>query len=182
MKSINPYEIIDLYYPESNQLKHILLTHSRLVAQKAISIADRHPEIPVDKAFMEEAALLHDIGIFKTHAPAIDCMGTEPYICHGLIGGRLLRDAGFPRHARICERHTGTGLTRQTIRNQQLPLPDDVDLVPETEEEQIICFADKFFSKTHPEDEKTVEQALRSLNKFGPEGIEKFHLWIKKYL
>ena len=65
--------IIDKYYPEDNELKRILLTHSRLVADKALWIADRHPELNLDRQFLEEAALLHDIGVFLTDAPGIYC-------------------------------------------------------------------------------------------------------------
>ena len=48
--------IINKYYPEENELKHILLTHSRSVADKALWIADRHPELNLDRDFLEEAA------------------------------------------------------------------------------------------------------------------------------
>ena len=37
---MNPIHIIDKYYPEDNELKHILLTHSHSVADKALMIAD----------------------------------------------------------------------------------------------------------------------------------------------
>ena len=60
--------IINKYYPEDNELKHILLTHSRSVADKALWIAGKHPELNLDKQFLEEAAMLHDIGIFMTDA------------------------------------------------------------------------------------------------------------------
>ena len=33
---MNPIELIDAYYPEDNERKHILLVHSRLVADKAL--------------------------------------------------------------------------------------------------------------------------------------------------
>ena len=56
--------IINKYYPEDNELKHILLAHSRSVADKALWIAGKHPELNLDKQFLEEAAMLHDIGIF----------------------------------------------------------------------------------------------------------------------
>ena len=42
---MSPVTIIDKYYPEDNERKHILLVHSRLVAEKALSIADHHPEL-----------------------------------------------------------------------------------------------------------------------------------------
>ncbi|MDO4800958.1 MAG: phosphohydrolase, partial [Prevotellaceae bacterium] len=53
-------EIIDRYYPDDNELKYILLTHSKSVAQKALQIAALHPELNLDKTFLEEAAMLHD--------------------------------------------------------------------------------------------------------------------------
>lgn len=162
-------------------LRHILLAHSRSVADKALEIARRHPELGVDEQFVEEAALLHDIGIVGVDAPGIACYGTEPYIRHGVIGAEMLRCEGLERHARVCERHTGTGLTLEQIVAQGLPLPHQ-DLQPQTIEEQIICFADKFFSKTRLDTEKSVEQARRSLEKFGTDGLEKFDVWCEQFL
>ena len=122
--------------------------------------------------------MLHDIGIFKCDAAGIQCFGTEPYICHGRIGAELLRSEGFPRHARVCERHTGAGITKAQIIAQNLPLPQQ-DFLPETMEEKVICYADKFFSKTHLDREKTIEQAEKSLSKFGDEGVLRFREWEK---
>ena len=172
--------IINKYYPEDNELRHILLVHSRAVADKALAIADRHPELSLDRQFIEEAAMLHDIGIVRCNAPGIQCFGTEPYICHGRIGADMLRAEGFPRHARVCERHTGAGITRSQIIVQKLPLPEQ-DFLPETMEEKVICYADKFFSKTHLDEEKTIEQAIASLTKFGEEGVARFREWVKMF-
>ena len=122
--------------------------------------------------------MLHDIGIFKCDAAGIQCFGTEPYICHGRIGAELLRSEGFPLHARVCERHTGAGITKAQIIAQNLPLPQQ-DFLPETMEEKVICYADKFFSKTHIDREKTIEQAEKSLSKFGDEGVLHFREWEK---
>ena len=87
--------IINKYYPEDNELKHILLAHSRSVADKALWIAGKHPELNLDKQFLEEAAMLHDIGIFMTDAEGICCFGSYPYICHGYLGADLMRKEGF---------------------------------------------------------------------------------------
>ena len=124
--------------------------------------------------------MLHDIGIFRCHAPSIYCEGTEPYIKHGAIGAELLRQEGFPRHARVAERHTGTGLTREEIVRQQLPLPHE-DFLPETLEEQIVCYADKFYSKSRPERVLTVSEAAQSLEKFGAAGVRKFLEWAARF-
>jgi len=169
--------IIDQYYAEDGDLRHLLLLHSRQVADRCLLLARRHPELRLDLQFLEEAAMLHDIGIRWCHAPSIFCLGTEPYITHGVIGGRLLREAGFVRHAQVCERHTGTGITRQQIERQQLPLPPEGQYVPQVLEEQLVCYADKFFSKSKPDRVLTVAQAAQSLEKFGHEGVEKFLTW-----
>lgn len=172
--------IIDKYYQEDNELRHILMVHSRAVTDMALRIADRHPELGIDRQFVEEAAMLHDIGIFRCDAPGIECYGTEPYISHGRIGAELLREEGFPRHARVCERHTGAGLSLDDIVSQDLPLPHQ-SFLPETIEERLICYADKFFSKTKLDREKTFEQAERSLMKFGEAGVERFREWHKMF-
>ena len=121
--------------------------------------------------------MLHDIGILRCDAPGILCHGTEPYIRHGIIGGQMLREEGWERHARVCERHTGTGLTAWDIEQQQLPLPHE-DFMPEELEEQVVCYADKFYSKTHPGSERSVVEAMRALEKFGWDGIRRFQKWV----
>ena len=173
--------IIDQYYPSENELRRILLTHSRQVADRCLLIARKHPELKLDTEFLEEAAMLHDIGIYACDAPSIQCFGTEPYICHGLIGGKLLREKGFVRHAQVCERHTGTGISREQIIAQNLPLPLDGCYEPDTIEEQVVCYADKFYSKTNPVAERTVEQTARSLEKFGEKGLRRFFKWVDMF-
>ncbi len=172
--------VIERYYPQDNALRRLLLQHSRQVAQRALQIARAHPELHADLRFLEEGAMLHDIGVFRCYAPSIHCEGTEPYLRHGLIGGQLLREAGLPDHARVCERHTGTGLTTEEIREQHLPLPP-ADYVPETIEEQIICYADKFYSKSRPDRVATVDEVIASLRKFGSKGVDKFKTWAEKF-
>ena len=130
---------------------------------------------------MKEAALLHDIGIFQTNAPTIQCFGSHPYIAHGYLGAEILREEGFPQHALVCERHTGAGLSLQDIVDQQLPVPHR-EMLPITLEEQLICFADKFFSKTHLDEEKSVEKARHSIAKYGEEGLSRFDRWCSLFL
>ena len=162
-------------------MKHILLTHSRSVADKALEIAGRHPELGLDRDFLYEGAMLHDIGIFLTDADSIFCFGDKPYICHGYLGADLMRAEGYPRHALVCERHTGAGLSLEQILAQDLPVPHR-DMVPVSMEEQVICFSDKFFSKTHLDREKTVEKARKSLEKYGLAGVQRFDKWCELFL
>ena len=173
--------IIDKYYPSENELRRILLIHSRQVADRCMKIAKHHPELKLDVEFLEEAAMLHDIGIFRCDAPGIQCFGSEPYICHGVIGGRILREEGWLRHALVCERHTGTGLSREQIEKQGLPLSLDGIYEPEALEEQVVCYADKFYSKSHPDRVLTVQETAESLEKFGHDGVVKFLAWAEKF-
>lgn len=173
--------IIDKYYPKDSELRNILLTHSRAVADKALAIADAHPELNLDRNFLEEAAMVHDIGIFMTDAPGIHCHGIHPYICHGYLGADLMRQEGFPRHAFVCERHTGAGLSLSDIESQDLPIPHR-DMLPVSLEEQVVCFADKFYSKSKLDKVKSVEKAYKSISRYGEEGVKRFNRWCEMFL
>ena len=70
---MDPFTLIDKYYAKGSPLYDILVTHSRRVAEKAQEIANSHPELEADENFLYEAAMLHDIGIYLTHAPDIQC-------------------------------------------------------------------------------------------------------------
>src|SRR5574344_19971 len=178
---MDAFSIINKYYSENNDCKDILITHSKYVADKAIQIANNHPELNLDKDFLYEAAMLHDIGIIFTNASGIYCFGESPYICHGILGAEILRKEGYPKHALVCERHTGAGITMQNIIDNNLPIPHR-DMLPLSLEVQVMCFADKFFSKTKLQNEKTVEKARKSLLKFGDDGIERFDRWCREFL
>ncbi|MBQ9440452.1 MAG: HDIG domain-containing protein [Paludibacteraceae bacterium] len=172
--------IIDSYYPEKTELRDILLRHSSSVRDMSLSIARRHPELNADMDILENGSMLHDIGIVFCDAPGIGCHGTHRYIMHGRLGAELLRNEGMEEYARIAERHTGTGLTAEMIEKQHLPLPVR-DFTPETIEEQIICYADKFFSKSRLDSAKSYEEARKSISKFGDDCVAKFDEWHKKF-
>lgn len=178
---MNPLDIIRTHYDTDSDCYAILLAHSRDVADKALEIARMHPEMNLDLPFIEEAALLHDLGIVYTDAPDIGCHGMADYICHGYLGAEILRKAGFPRHARVCERHTGTGLSLHDIETRGLPIPHR-DMQPETLEEQLICFADKFFSKTKLHKQKPVEKIRTGLARYGTGSVARFDNWHKLFL
>lgn len=174
-------KIIALFYPEETPLKRLLLQHSEQVRAKALEIAE-HSGKEVDLRIVNNGAMLHDVGILHCHAPKILCVGTEPYLRHGLIGAKMLRelDPALELYARICERHTGSGLTAAEIRLQQLPLPEQ-DFLPETPEEKLICLADKFFSKSGDLKEKSLADVRRSMVKFGVEPLARFDDLCKEF-
>ena len=178
--SLDPLALIDKYYADNAPLCQLLIRHSQQVAARALQAVDAHPELGADRQFVYEAAMLHDIGVFLTDAPEIYCFGTQPYICHGILGADLLRKEGLPRHARVAERHTGAGLSAEEIFRQQLPLPPK-DFMPETIEEQLVCWADKFYSKSHPKREKAVEKARKSMAKYGEDALQRFNEWHERF-
>ena len=181
---MDPMKIILKYYKPDSKAYKFLIKHSRDVTEKALDVAKKvkqlHPELDVDMEFIKEAAMMHDIGIFLTNAPNIGCYGKEPYIKHGILGAEILKKEGLPRHALVCERHVGAGLSKEYIEKNNLPLPKK-DMIPETVEEKIICFSDKFFSKS-PEKigkEETIGEIRKELAKFSREEVERFDEWLK---
>ena len=119
--------------------------------------------------------MLHDIGMCRTDAPGIHCHGTEPYIRHGILGRQMLDSIGLYRHGRVCERHTGAGITAAEIISQHLPIDPPRDLLPESIEEKLVCYADKFFSKSRiDEPPKTLDRVRKSLAKFGDDSVVRF--------
>lgn len=169
--------LVDVIYRDFPVARAILLEHSRAVARLALKInADK--DIGLPEADIVCAAMLHDIGIALTHAPAIGCTGSLPYICHGTAGADLLRRHGAPEWcARVAERHTGSGLTADDIAAQNLPLPSDRDLMPQTDLEKLICYADKFFSKNPGKlsDIKSVERVKAEMERHGAESLDRFN-------
>ena len=193
---MNPYDIICHFYPHDTVLRRLLILHSEKVRDKAFAILEAarqnnpFPELlSIDEQLVNDGALLHDLGIGRTYGPGIHCEGNEPYICHGIIGARMLREliegnrcsefsvepARLEQIARICERHTGAGLTVRDIVEQNLPITPPRDLVPETLEEKLVCLADKFYSKSgDPSKEKDLERVKRSMMKFGADSTARF--------
>jgi uncharacterized protein len=76
----------------------------------------------------------------------------------------------------VCERHTGTGLKLVDIITRDLPVPHR-ELCPVTLEEQLICYADKFFSKTRLDSEDSLERVMQKMAKWGDESIEQLRHW-----
>ncbi len=169
---MNPLEVLHRHYDPATELCSILLVHSVLVTRKAREIAfaylERHPADSIDLDFLTEAAMLHDIGIKLCYSPEILCHGTEPYVRHGILGKTLLEAEGLPRHALVCARHTGSGLTREEVVSRFLPLPEG-DYLPVSLEEKIICVADKFYSKKPHKlwKEKSLERIEKGMAKHG---------------
>lgn len=175
--------VLRAFYPEETPMRRMLEKHSRQVAGMAMEILSSAPG-PLRAAVAPEAAvtaaMLHDVGIGRCHAPAIGCFGNADYLMHGILGGAMLREYAAARGidleacARVCERHTGSGLTREEILAQRLPIEPPRDLLPETPLEKLICLADKFYSKSGAMERKPLEKVRRSMAGFGEAPLARF--------
>lgn len=157
-----------------------MLAHSHQVTRLALRVAEQVGQNEsVDKDFIEQAALLHDIGMLFTDTPKLGCHGNRPYITHGIIGAEILREEGLPRHALVCERHIGVGLSIEDIRDQGLPLPLR-DMRPRTLEEKIVAYADLFYSKTR-QGMRTAEMVRMALVRHGQYKVRIFDEWHRHF-
>ena len=136
----------------------------------------------VDGIFEHLFVISREILIGNQIGKSNNCIEWCSYLMtHGYLGAELMRSEGFPRHARVCERHTGTGISLAMIEESNLPLPHQ-DFMPVTLEEQLICFADKFYSKTNLEKEKSIDKVKKSLSKYGENTVIRFDNWCKLFL
>jgi len=176
---LDPLKLLEKFYPPGTLAHRALVRHSRRVAAHAVTVA-RHlaVTVPVDVRFVEEAALLHDIGILHTDAPEIGCFGPLPYLAHASKGREMLEAEGLPRHALVCERHVGVGLTAAEIIALKLPLPPR-EMLPLTLEEEIVAYADLFYSKNPVEQDRprAVAEVRAKLAGYGTQKVAVFDRW-----
>jgi len=167
-KHIDPASLTYRYY----------LPHVVLVTQKALQAARRLNLAEAQLRFIEEAAMLHDIGIIKVKAEEIGCTGDLPYLCHLSEGRAILEREGLPGHALVAERHAGVGISKEEIMERNYPLPPR-DMLAESLEEKIISWADLFYGK-YPGKvwvERPQEKVRQGLAKFGQDKVKRFDEW-----
>jgi uncharacterized protein len=181
---MNPKDILAEYYDRRSKTFEILISHGEQVARKATKAAKPIAHLKPDLDFIVKASMLHDIGILETNSPGLACSGSHPYICHGILGRELLEKVELPEYGLICERHVGVGITADDIRQFNLPLPAR-DMLPISIEEQLICYADKFFSKNghngKKAEEKSVGQILSGLERYGSDKVKRFQSWMERF-
>jgi uncharacterized protein len=160
----------------------LVVAHGRAVAGLAGKVCTRIGLAEADAVFVEQASLLHDIGVCRVNAPGIGMQGEHDYIMHGILGREILDGEGYPLHALVCERHIGVGLTIRDIVSQGLPLPLR-DMTPQSLAEQIICFADLFYSKKPGKltVQKTPERVRSKLSHFGESKLQIFDAWMERF-
>ena len=181
---MNSIDILAEYYKPGSKAFDILVAHGEHVARKALVAAEQVSHLKPDLEFITNAAMLHDIGILETDSPGVGCRGRHPYICHGILGRKLMENIGLPELGLICERHVGVGISAEDIHQFNLPLPAR-DMRPISIEEQLICYADKFFSKNgnngQQAREKSVKQILGGLKRYGTDKTQRFQSWVDMF-
>ncbi len=178
---MNYLELYDKYYPKGTKAREILEKHSASVTDLALKI-NVSLNLGLDEVQVKTAAMLHDIGIFLTDAEGIDCHGSEPYLRHGILGADLLRKEGFPEWcANVAERHTGAGISADDIACMNLPMPLDRNLMPTTLLERLICYADKFYSKSGDMKRKSLERVCISMTKHSKSTLDRFEKLYKEF-
>ena len=179
---MDPFSIIEKYYRRDGKAYHFLVEHSKAVRGKALQIAKEAGFEDTNFKFLEEASLLHDIGIVFTDAPHLGCYGDLPYLSHGVAGRDILEKEGHKKHALVCERHVGSGITAKEVKEKALPLPER-DMIPVSAEEEIICLADNFFSKSgeNPRREESLKEIEESFREHGEESLHRLRELMKKY-
>ena len=113
----------------------ILVRHCQTVAEVARVLCGGLAEAgrEVDADAVAAGALLHDIGRNRT-----------PTVRHGLAGAEILEAEGVDAVVvEMVKRHVGAGLSQDEARRLGLP---DMDFVPRTIEQRVVCFADKMVS------------------------------------
>jgi uncharacterized protein len=125
--------ILNKYGNGASWIKHCLAVSS-LATYLSNIFAARHP---VNIEFVRTAALLHDIGRFKTHHP----------IMHGVEGYNLLTELGYVNEAFICASHILYGLSSSEAEEYGLPRND---FIPISFEERLIPFVDFLVEHDRP--------------------------------
>jgi len=174
-------------YAPSNRAFRAVYEHCQIIDEITRQLI-KQSRLDLDTHLVHAAALLHDIGYY----PLFDetsCVPKRLTITHGVVGADILRREGMDEAiCRIAERHTGVGLTRESILRQGLPLPAK-DLVAETPEEWLIMYADKLHSKSVGPDERhdvpgwfnSPEAYFEHARKFGEDNAAKFMQLVKQY-
>lgn len=181
---MNPIDILADTCGRGSKTFEILVAHGNQVARKAIKTAEQVSHLKPDFDFLVNAAMLHDIGILQTNSPGLGCNGKHPYICHGILGHKMLDSSSVSAYGLICERHVGVGISADDVHQFNLPLPAH-DMRPISIEEQLICYADNFFSKNgnngKQAKEKSVKAILHGLERYGTDKVQRFQSWAEMF-
>ena len=170
------------YIPTENEIKLLhekhapnieafnrVFTHCLIVWDIAKAIIESN-QLDVNAELVKAGCLLHDVGVYSLYRD--NWFDEDMYITHGIVGYQILKDEGYGEQiCRIASHHTGVGLSRNDIKQQGLPLPDE-DYLAETIEEELVMYADKFHSKQPRFN--SYDGYKNTVSKFGDDKVKRF--------
>lgn len=179
---IDYFAVIHKYIDPASLTYRFYVPHAAIVTAKALRAARRLGLPEARQRFIEEAAMLHDIGIVRVRSESLGCFGELPYICHGVEGRKILESEGLPQHALVAERHTGVGITKAEIIKHRFPIPPR-DMLAVSLEEQIISWADLFYGKGRVWVERSPEKIRQRLSRydFAAGKLKIFEEWSRRF-
>ena len=61
---MNPLAILSAYYQPGSRAYQILVSHSRSVRDKALALAEAHPELELDRTMLGNTTLISPVEIY----------------------------------------------------------------------------------------------------------------------
>lgn len=163
-------------YAPSERVFALVWQHSQIVAEIAEKLIKKN-NLNVDRDFVRTGSLLHDIGAYLFVSPDV-VFDKEQYIRHGYEGAQLLEKEGYPTElCTLVERHVGVGLTKELIKNPSLPKKD---YLPQTVEEKLVLYADKFHTKI-PAFYSVKGYKNYVANRFGGNVVKRFEKLVQEF-
>ena len=140
-----------------------IIRHCKTVAKVTAILAEefRRQGKEIDSKAAVAGALLHDIGRSRVQT-----------VRHGLEGSEILEGEGVNEVVvQIVRRHVGAGISPEEAKTLGLP---DLDYIPRTREQVIVCFADKMV------DADRVRSFEEEVRRFERKGHDVERLWALK--
>jgi len=160
---------------------NLVWTHCQIVALIALQRAQSYTQQPVNYQKVVVGGLVHDIGVYRLFKENSLQFDMSRYLFHGLEGWLILQEEHFGEEiANFARNHTGLGITHYDVYKEHLPLPLG-DYSPQTVEQELVMYADKFHTKSNPPEFISVTAARRSALKFGSENAKKFDYYQQKF-
>ncbi len=148
-------------YAGNKEILDIVWQHSLDVCKLALKIVDnlKKKEIKANRNLVKEGALLHDIGVYLVKKD-------KNYWKHGEEGCLICKKEKINNSiARICKTHVGVGIG---------------DNIPISLEEEIVSYADQFYSK-FPLRKENLKTIRKEVSKYGKNNLVIFDRWHKKF-
>lgn len=134
-------------YAPNTVVLQLVYEHCQIVAEIALWCVE-HKRLNVNKRILEASCLLHDIGTYALYSENDQSKNDHNYKQHAIFGAALVLEEGFDvRIASAIKTHVLMGLSKKEIVKNGFGMPHK-DYLPETIEGRLLCYADRFHSKT----------------------------------